>query len=141
MQVNTRSKDSAGSLDDFRSTERHRVGFLDKFADELLLNFKLTFSGFKVRDDILNPDGTVNTNAVYALGPKILTPSRFRSWYNQRRTDFETREMLQQTAETEDQVLIRIDPQNSSRIQVADNLRTADILHQFSARLNEVSPG
>lgn len=138
MMVTTRSKDSAGTLDDFRATERHRVSVMDLFVDELLLQFSLTYKNFKLKDDQRLPDGTVNPNQ-RILG-RVLTPSRFRGWFNARIQDFEDRNLFQGAQAWKDGAEIRVDPQNVSRLQVGASGRTIDLLHQASFRLAETTP-
>ena len=143
MMVNTRSKDAAGTLDDFRATERHRVSVMDFITDTMVLQFVLTYIsvGFKLSDDIKNADGTVNVNRTNELGPKTLTPLRFRPWLNARFEDFGRQELLQNVQFWKDSARINIDPQNSSRLEVGASGRTIDILHQASFKLSETSPG
>ncbi len=139
MSVNTRSKNSAGTLDDFRATERHRVSFLDDFADTWLLRDQLTWNGFKLTDDERLPDGTINVNQ--ELPPRTLTPSRYKSWFSNMITEFNRDGVLQRPQEWKDSLSVNIDPDNISRIELGASGRTYDLAHQRSARLSETTPG
>lgn len=138
MSVNTRSKDSGGTLDDFRSTERHRVSVMDGAVDTILQRHGVTFQGFRLKDDERLSDGTVNANQ--KLGPRTLTPSRLRAWVQGQIREFLSREMWQGN-EWNDSLAVNIDPNNVSRLEVGLSGRTIDINHQTTFRLSESSPG
>lgn len=140
MMVNTRSKDSSGTTDDFRACERHRVSALDKMVDDILLQHQQTFVsvGFKLRDDRRLPDGTVDFNQ--RIPPRTLTPSRYASWFKARLTTAESQGLIQDAEAWKESTGVDIDPNNVSRIRVSTSGRTVDILHQTSISVAETTP-
>lgn len=140
MAVNTKSKDAAGSNDDFRSTERHRVSVMDDFTDTVLRRHATTFEGFKLKDDERLADGTVNTNQ--KIGARVLTPSRFKSWFLNIVSEYiYPLELFQRPDEWIRATRVNIDPNNASRIECGTSGRTIDLHHQTTFRLSEASPG
>jgi phage tail sheath gpL-like len=139
MSVNTRSKDSGGTLDDFRATERHRISFLDDFADTWLLRDQLTWNGFKLTDDKRLPDGSIDFNQ--DLPDRVVTPSRYKSWFSNLITEFSKDGVLQRPDEWKDSLAVQIDPDNISRIEIGASGRTYDLAHQRTCRLSETTPG
>jgi phage tail sheath gpL-like len=138
MSVNTRSKNSAGTIDDFRAAETHRLSVMHLLADTLVLNDRLSFSDFSLRDDERLADGTVNPNQ--RIGEKTLTPSTYRRWVIGQLTPFFDDEMLQNRGAWRDSLIVRIDPLNNSRLQVGLSGRTIDLRHQVTFKLNETTP-
>lgn len=141
MSVNTKSKDAGGTLDDFRSTERHRVSAMDFFIDRTLTRFRLQYTsvGFKLKDDVKNADGSVNPNQV--LAPKVLTPSLFKPfWLKQIDEAVDVDALLQDSAAWKDSSQVTIDPSNVSRLCVKASGRTIDVLHQAQFQVAETTP-
>lgn len=137
MACTTRSKASGGTLDDFRATELHRVSVCDYHVDNILLNYGLTFLGFKLRPDELLSNGAVNTNQ--KLAPKVMTPSNFKPFllkYIDK--DYEAG-LLKSIDQTKLSLACNIDPTNSGRIEAGYNLFAIDLLHQFTLRVAESS--
>ena len=143
MSVTTRSKDSTGVINDFRATETHRVSVMHDFSDDTRLNHYLTFTtkGFKLQDDPLLPDGTVDQNAVNQLPANVMTPSKYKPWFVDRLRRFRDAGKFQKLADWIAATRVNIDPQNSSRLEVGASGRTIDIMHQTSFRISETSPG
>lgn len=139
MSVNTRSKNAAGTVDDFRATETHRVSVMDYLADTWLQRDQVQFPDFALTADVLNPDLTINTN--FQPPPRTLTPSRYRSFVASIIDEFLTEGALQGRAEWLDGIRCNIDPQNNSRMETGAAGRTFDIRHQSTLRLAETSPG
>ena len=138
MSVNTRSKDSTGALDDFRAAETHRVSVMDLFADTVLTRHQLTYSSFKQMDDVYNDNGTVDVNA--RIPANVITPSRWKAWYLGIINEFIELGLLQRQAEWRESTDVRIDPLNSSRLQVRSSGRVIDQAHQLTVRLSETTP-
>ncbi len=141
MSVNSRSKNTAGTIDDFRATETHRVSFMDDFCDTWLARHGTRYQGFKIQDDIRKQDGSLDVNAVAGLPGNTLTPSRYFPFAADLVDEF-TRDGVLQGAEAWRAALkVNIDPLNVSRLEVGASGRTADLHHQTTIRLNETSPG
>lgn len=141
MSVTTRSKDSTGTINDFRATETHRVSVMHDFRDDTVLNHSLTFKGFSLSDDIYLPNGAVDINAVNQLPADVMTPSKYRPWFLDRIRRFRDAGKFQRLADWIAATRVNIDPQNSSRLEVGTSGRTIDLLHQTSFRVSETSPG
>lgn len=140
MHVNTRSKNAAGTIDDFRACESHRVSVLDKMADDWVLNDQLTYANFHLRDDEYLADGaTLNTNQ--KPPPRTITPSRYKSWLiGTIITPAYNRGEIQRLDEWKTSTEVIIDPNNTSRTQASSSGRTADQRHQASWLLAETTP-
>ncbi len=138
MSINTRSKDATGALDDFRASETHRVSCLDWLYDGILADHLRTYSKFKLSEDVLNADGSVNQNFRYP--PKTITPLRYRPWYGARLQRGAENGLIQKPADWLASTEIRVDPANNSRLQVGSSGRTQDLLHQTTFRIAETTP-
>lgn len=143
MHVTTRSKDSTGTINDFRATESHRVSVMHDFRDDTLLNHYLTFTarGFKLQDDPLLPDGTIDLNGLALLPANVMTPSRYKPWFQDRIRRFVQSGKFQRLSDWLAGTRINIDPQNASRLEVGAAGRVVDLFHQASFRVSETSPG
>lgn len=140
MSVNTRSRDSTGTITDFRATETHRVSFLDTVGDDWLQKDAVQYgTGFKLQPDQLMPDGSVNFNQ--KVPPKTLTPSLYKPFgaaILQQAVD----DGLLQGADTWlGSLNTLIDPSNVSRMVGSASGRTIDVRHQTAIQLSEVTPG
>lgn len=135
----TRSKNAAGSVDDPRALETHRVSCADQFADEALSFYALNFGGFKLVDDELLGDGSVNTNQ--SLPAKTTTPHRFKAWLRDLYAEHVSRGIMQDAAAANDSLRCVRDPNNGGRLEVGMDLEAVDLLHQLTVRFAEVSTG
>lgn len=142
MSVSTRSKNAAGTIDDFRATETHRASFMHWLADTWQQRHQSKYAKFKLSDDAykdaartqLDPNGLPPID-------KLLTPNRYRPFASDLITEFVNAGMLQRKSEWLDSLRINIDPLNVSRLEAGASGRTIDIAHQFSLKLNETTPG
>lgn len=139
MSLNTRSKNAAGTIDDFRATETHRISVCDELADVTVARDRNTFQNFKQKDDQRLANGKVNPNQV--LGPRTLTPSRWKTFWQKIMREFEQQEKLQQVDTTNAGMYVGIDPSNTGRIEASADVRVIDHAHQRTIRIAEVSPG
>ncbi len=139
MSVNSRSKNAAGTIDDFRAAETHRVSFMDYFGDIWLARDQATYAGFRLMDDPKKPDGSVNTNA--SLPPKTLTPATYRPFVSKIIDQLADEGMLQRREDWKASQRHVIDPENVSRMESGASGRTMDIRHQSTLRLSETTPG
>jgi phage tail sheath gpL-like len=139
MSVTTRSKNAAGTIDDFRAAETHRVSFMDYFGDVWLARDQSQYSGFKLMADRLLPDGAVDTNQ--QIPPRTLTPSRYKPFVANIIDEFVADGMFQDRDSWIESLRVNIDPQNQSRTETGAAGRTIDIRHQSTMRLAETSPG
>jgi phage tail sheath gpL-like len=139
MSVNSRSKNAAGTIDDFRAAERHRVSFMDYFADIWLARDQVTYAGFRLMDDVRKPDGTIDTNAT--IPAKTLTPSNYRPFVAKIIDELADDGMLQRRDDWKASIRNVIDPENVSRMENGASGRTMDIRHQSTMRLSETTPG
>jgi phage tail sheath gpL-like len=139
MSVTSRSKNSAGTLDDFRATETHRVSFMDDFADTWLGRHQNTYAGFKLKADKLKSDGTVDVNQ--NVPSRTVTPSRYVPFLAKIIDEFEDAGVIQDADAWKAALRANVDPLNNGRLELGDSGRTIDILHQASLRLAETSPG
>jgi hypothetical protein len=139
MSVNSRSKNAAGTIDDFRAAERHRVSFMDYFADIWLARDQVTYAGFRLMDDVRKPDGTIDTNAT--IPAKTLTPANYRPFVAKIIDELADDGMLQRRDDWKASIRNVIDPENVSRMENGASGRTMDIRHQSTMRLSETTPG
>jgi phage tail sheath gpL-like len=140
MSVSTRSKDSTGALDDFRATETHRISAMHALAAVIKQNWALTYRNFMQQDNPRLPDGSIDLRAVADLPRRTIIPFTATSWFLNQLTPFFVGGKLQRPAEWEEATDVRIDPQNSGRMQFRSAGRTTDLHHQATFRLSETTP-
>jgi phage tail sheath gpL-like len=139
MSVNTRSKNSTGTLDDFRACETHRVSVADEFVDEMCNNAVLNHQGKKFKDDEYLADGSVNPNQRFIRG--VLTPSQYKVDVIKQLNEYEAAAKLQEVQASKDGLRVVKSPANASRCEVGLDLHVIDHAHQFTFRVAEVSVG
>lgn len=139
MSVTSRSKNSNGTIDDFRACESHRVSIVDAFTDDLILRITNNFGGQKLRDDQTDSKGAVNPNQVVPRG--VITPSRMKPAIRKLIDEYDSLGLLQDTDASKSSLLVIKSPTNSGRVEAQLDLRTTDLYHQGTFRIAEVSPG
>ncbi len=142
MSTTSRSKNAAGTVDDFRAAETHRVSFMDYVADKWLARDQSTYAGFRLMGDRFLADGkTPDPN--FRVPSGTVTPLLYRSFIaGIIDEDGDEGEGLLQNAQAwKDSIRCNIDPGNVSRLEAGASGRTIDIRHQATLRLAEVSPG
>lgn len=139
MSCTTRSKNAAGTVDDPRALETHRVSVADQFADEELAEFALNYSGKKLKDDERLADGSINTNQ--RIPPNTVTPHSYKDHIRRRLDRFGENGLLQNVPASQESLRCLRDPNNGGRLQVGLDINAIDLLHQATIRLAEVSTG
>ena len=140
MSVDTRSKNSTGAVDDFRSCETHRISVADEFTDELIANTALNFgNGKKLRDDERLADGSVNTNQTRVRN--VITPSMVKATANDQLIEFYKAGKLQNLAASQASLRTLKSPANGGRVEGGIDITAIDHAHQFSWRISETSSG
>lgn len=137
MNVDTRSKNAAGTVNDFRVTEAHRVSVADEFMDRVLTTWSLNYQGKKFKDDSYLADGTVNPNQVYRR--TSVKPSQLRKMVAIILRQFEDEEKLQNVDSSIESIVAQKSTLNASRGEVSVNLHAIDHHHQMFILGNEVS--
>lgn len=136
MSTNTRSKNSAGTQDDFRATETHRVSGADLQVDEVLADWALNMAGKKFEDDEVLADGKPNPNQ--RSRPGVVRPSTYKPSLVRLLQDFYDRGHSQNLQATKDSVRVL---KNGSRMECSYNLHIIDHDHVATFRVAEVSTG
>lgn len=136
MFTTTRSKNSAGTLDDPRALERHRVSTTDEFSDEELAEWGLNYSGFKLVDDERQRDGKPNPNQV--LPPRTTCPQAFKPHLVRRYKDFMARGLFQDVDSFMNSLRV---VKTGSRLEVGADLKAIDLAHQATYLFSEISSG
>ena len=138
MSVNTRSKDSSGTYDDFRATETHRLSECDSWTDRRLAEWQLNYSGKKLADDELLADGTFNPNQKQI--PGVIRPRQhLKPWLANAIVNDENLGHLQDSAASIEALTVIKSKTNSSRASASVDLHVIDHAHQFTMRVAEVS--
>jgi phage tail sheath gpL-like len=137
MSVDTRSKNPAGTVNDFRVTETHRVSVADEFMDRVLTTWATNYSGKKFKDDERLPNGKVNPNQIYTR--TVVKPSMLRKMVAVILKQFEDEEKIQDAAVSIESIVSQKSTLNSGRGEVSVNLRAIDHHHQMFILGNEVS--
>jgi len=136
MNVTTQSKNAAGSLDDPRSLERHRVSGAHHLLTKLKTRWALTFARKKLRKDVYDASGKPINQT---LLPEVTTPLLARpfvvKWIRE-----EERHLagLEEPIET---LTLQVDPQNGSRMQCGFSFKVIDHLNQTSFLAAETNGG
>ena len=136
MSVDTRSKNAAGTQDDFRATETHRISVCDEFTDEVLTLWANQYGGTKARDDKYTADGKVDYTQSYIRG--VTQPSQIGVMLKKQMDVYETNAKLQDAATTKQSVSV---VKEGSRFACFAELRVIDHAHQATFKFAEVSPG
>lgn len=139
MSCTTRSKDSGGTLDDFRATESHRISVMHGMMSVIKTNHALTFTNFRQQDNPLLPDGSIDLNAIGQLPARTAVPFTFESWFLNQLEPFFVNGVIQGRAEWTEATDTRVDPTNNGRMQVKSAGRTADLHHQATFRISETT--
>jgi len=142
MSVSTRSKNAAGTIDDFRAAERHRVSFMDYLADKWLARDQATYQGFRLMKHKYLADNTT-PDPNFKVPAETVTEVLYRSFIARiLDEDGENGEgLLQDVDSWKESIRCNIDPGNVSRLESGASGRTMDIRHQSTLRLAETSPG
>lgn len=135
----TRSKDSSGTLDDFRATETHRISALHGMVSVIKQNHALTYTNFRQQDNPLLPDGSIDMNAIAELPARVTVPYTFEKWFLNQLEPFFADGVIQNRAEWTEATDTRIDPDNNGRMQVKTAGRTIDLHHQATFRISETT--
>lgn len=139
MSCNTRSKNSTGTVNDFRATETHRVSIADGFLDTGIARSAANFAGKSLRDDERLANGNVNPNQLVPVN--VVVPSRVIPTWNQLINEFYDLGYLQEIDATKAGLQLIKSSTNSGRTEAQLDIRTIDLLHQMTFRVAEVSPG
>jgi phage tail sheath gpL-like len=134
--VDTRSKNPGGTVDDFRSTETHRVSVCDEFVDEEKVDFALNYAKLKLAADELLADGTPNPNQRFPRG--VMKPSRYGVHIFQRIDKFVDAAKLQDAQASKDSLRV---VKTGSRLEVGFDLHVIDFLDIATYRIAETSTG
>lgn len=140
MSVNTRSKNSAGTVDDFRATETHRISVGDYVAEGVVSLWNSNHQGKLFEDDERLADGTVNTNQTLRRG--IVKPSQWRAEVIDFLEDLASSgtgpTLLQGIAATIASVRA---VKTGSRMETGFDITAIDHAHQMTARIAETTRG
>ncbi len=140
MSVDTRSKNAAGTVDDFRGCETHRISVADEFTDELITNTALNFgNGKKLKDDERLADGSVNPNQKRIRN--VITPSMVSASARDQIIDYYNAGKLQNKDTSLASLRVLKSPASGARVEGAIDLNAIDHAHQFSWRVSEISSG
>jgi len=139
MDCTSRSKNAAGTVDDFRATEGHRVYGADLVVDRMLQRYALQFGNKKLKSDELLADGTINANQ--KIPANTVTPSTFKPWIKQELRRAGDDAILQEVAASQESLRVERDVANGGRLACGMDLHVIDLLHQATFRFAEVSTG
>lgn len=139
MTITTRSKNAAGTVADFRAAETHRISGADDYVDDTLTKYALNYGGKKLASDQLLSNGKVNTNQKQR--PGVVTPFNFKPFMVKQIHDHVEKEQLQDEDAMVNSLQIVRDPNNTGRLEVGQEIRVIDLLHQATFRFAETSPG
>jgi phage tail sheath gpL-like len=137
MSVNTRSKNAAGTVDDFRATETHRPSGMDFYGATVQIRHGQDYGAKKLKDDERLADGSINANQRGSRN--VVRPSVMKAWLFGIVDDMEEQEILIRTAETKEATDVTIDPNNNGRIEVGQSCFVINHHHQTTFRLDEAS--
>lgn len=140
MSVNTRSKNSAGTVDDFRACETHRVSVGDAVADEIVSLWNGNHLAKKLDDDETLADGTVNPNQTLRRG--VLKPSQWKKEVQDSLENHSTRGRGQVWLQQIDASLASVRVvKTGSRLETSCDIATIDHALQMTTLISETSGG
>jgi phage tail sheath gpL-like len=138
--VTTASKNSAGTIDDFRKSETHVVSVADEVADIVVTRSASDFRNKALKDDQYLSDG-VTINPKQAVPPNTITPKTYKDWLEGELATFNQIGWLDKYADTIESINASIDSSVSSRLNVELDLYVIPLLHQTGITINESSSG
>lgn len=136
MSCTTRSKNDAGTVNDRRALQSHRVSVSDDFTDTWLQDLALNFGAKKLVDDERLPDGTINTNQKLIRG--VVRPSMLKGNLFKLLDDFEAIGKIQESAKSKASVQTN---KVGGRVEMGVDLHVIDWLDTTTTRVAEVSTG
>jgi phage tail sheath gpL-like len=140
MSVNTRSKNSAGTVDDFRATETHRVSVGDFIGDAAISLWQGNHQGKKFADDERLADGSVNPNQTQRRG--LLRPSQWTKEITSLIRDYSPDGKLTVLLQNQDASIESIrSVKTGSRLESGFDITAIDHANQMTARIAETSEG
>lgn len=139
MSVDTQSKNAAGTVNDFRATETHRVSVPDHAMDTLLQTWALNFQGKKFADDKRDARGAIDPNQKHTA--TVVKPSQIRKMMTVILRQLEEQEMLQSVDESVAALVVQKSTVNAGRCEAQVNFHTIDHHHQLVVLGKEVSSG
>lgn len=137
MSCNTRSKNSTGTVDDFRACETHRVSVAHEFVTEMKTTTQLNNQAKKLANDEFLADGSVNPNQKFIRG--VTRPSYLRKPIYLQLDNYEDAGKLQEIAKSKESLRTVKSPANASRVECGLDLHAIDHAHQFTFRVAETS--
>jgi phage tail sheath gpL-like len=142
MNLNTRSKNAAGTQDDFRACECHRISGPDLFTDESDARWRLNYANKKLEDDEILPAGSGamsgRPNPNKTNRPGVIRPSIYKGDVKQHIQEFYDRGHIRRLQEMKDSVLCR---KSGSRVETSLNFFTIDHALQRTLLVAESSEG
>lgn len=139
MNITTRTKDSSGTLVDWRSAEQHRTSVMHNLITRILTSYSLMFSGKKLAPDTVDSQGNVVSGV--GLRPGVVTPSVIKPHISKVIADAYTEGLLATLDDAMESLELRIDPSNNSRVQCKFSVQTVNHLLQASFLASEVNSG
>lgn len=139
QSVTTRSKDSAGTLDDARASRSLKVSVADGFVDTVLVRFGQRYGQKKFRDDERKADGTINHNQ--RVIRNVVRPSMIRGTVTEVVDEFDFAGHLQEVEAIKSSISIAKSKTNPGRAVLGMELHVVDWFDQSTLRVAEVSQG
>jgi len=139
MSVDTQSKNAAGTVNDFRATETHRVSVPDHAMDTILQTWALNFQGKKFADDKRDARGAIDPNQTHTS--TTVKPSHVRKMMTIILRQLEEEEMLQNVDASVAALVVQKSTVNAGRCEAQINFHTIDHHHQLVVLGKEVSSG
>lgn len=136
MSTTTRSKNAAGTVNDPRALQSHRVSVTDEFSDEWLGSASLNFGGKKLVDDERLADGSVNPNQRPIRD--VVRPSDVVGILMKQLDDYERIGKIQTAAASKASLRTN---KVGGRLEIGLDLHVIDWLDQTTTRIAEVSTG
>jgi phage tail sheath gpL-like len=138
--VTTASKNSTGTIDDFRKLDTHIVSVADEVGDVISNRHANTFTNFALKADQYLDDA-VTVNPLQRVPARTLTPSRYTQWLITELSSFNAAGQLDKFTDTVDSISSSIDSSVSSRLNVEFDLYVIPLLMQTGLTINEASSG
>jgi phage tail sheath gpL-like len=134
MSCATRSKNSTGTVDDFRATQSRVVSVTDEFVDEACINFVLNHGSKKFADDERLADGSINPNQKFL--PSVLKPSQTIAELRKQMDEYELAAKIQDADKTKESVRA---VKTGGRLETGFDLEVINWLDQMTMRVAEIS--
>jgi phage tail sheath gpL-like len=138
--VTTASKNSLGTINDFRKLDSHIVSVADDIADTISILHSNNYNDYALVEDQLLADGvTVDTSQ--KIPPRTLVPSKYKPWLRTQLLPYFINGQITKFNETAESIYVQVDESVKTKLNVEFDLYVIPLLLQTGFTISESSEG